>query len=106
MVGLTAEQIRDSRRGSAVDSEADALIRFARKLADNRGRVSRGELQAFRRAGFDDGAIAEVIANVALNIFTNYFNHVAETDIDFPKAETIVDLHEACASTAGCDPTR
>jgi len=37
-------------------------------------------------AGYDDGAVAEVVANVALNLFTNDFNHVAETDIDFPQA--------------------
>ena len=27
-----------------------------------------------------------IVANVALNIFTNYFNHVAETEVDFPAA--------------------
>ncbi len=37
------------------------------------------------RAGFGDDAIAEIVAGVALNIFTNYFNHVADTDIDFPQ---------------------
>lgn len=50
--------------------------------------------------------LAEVVANVALNVFTNYFNHVAETDIDFPKVEPIVDHHEVCASIPGCDETR
>jgi hypothetical protein len=25
------------------------------------------------------------VAHVALNIFTNYFNNVAETEVDFPK---------------------
>jgi uncharacterized peroxidase-related enzyme len=84
-VGLTAEQIRDSRLGTAVDSRADALIRFARKLVDTRGRVPHGDIDGVREAGFDDGTIAEVVANVALNIFTNYFNHVAGTEIDFPK---------------------
>ena len=39
-----------------------------------------------RQAGFTDGEIAEAVAGVALNIFTNYFNHVADPDIDFPKA--------------------
>ena len=106
MVGLTADQIRDSRHGTAIDPKADALIRFARKVVDSKGRVSDGDLQDVRDAGFDDGAIAEVVANVALNIFTNYFNHVAETDIDFPKAEPFVDHHEMCATIPGCDPTR
>jgi uncharacterized peroxidase-related enzyme len=89
MVGLTAEQIRDSRLGTAVDPKADALIRFARAVVETRGRVSTADLDDVREAGFDDGAIAEVVAHVALNVFTNYFNELAETDIDFPKAEAL-----------------
>jgi uncharacterized peroxidase-related enzyme len=106
MVGLTSDQILDSRRGTAIDPKSDAVIRFARKLVDERGRVSDADVAEVRAAGLDDGAIAEVVANVALNIFTNYFNHVAETDIDFPKVEPIVDHHELCASIPGCDETR
>jgi uncharacterized peroxidase-related enzyme len=89
MVGLTAEQIQDSRRGTAVDPKTDALLRFARRVVDARGRVSDSDLDAVREAGFDDGAIAEVVANVALHVFTNYFNNVVETDMDFPKAPAL-----------------
>jgi uncharacterized peroxidase-related enzyme len=88
-VGLTTEQIRDSRQGTAVDSKTDALLRFANQLVQSQGRVTDGDIQAVRQAGFDDGAIAEVVAQVALNIFTNYFNHVAGTDIDFPKVPAL-----------------
>lgn len=105
-VGLTPDQILDSRRGTAIDPKTDAVIGFARKLVDERGVVSDTAVAKVRSAGLDDAAIAEVVANVALNIFTNYFNHVAETDIDFPRVEPIVDHHEACASIPGCDPTR
>ncbi|HJZ54384.1 MAG TPA: carboxymuconolactone decarboxylase family protein [Gemmataceae bacterium] len=89
MVGLTADQIRDSRFGTAVDPKTDALIRFARKVVKTRGRVPDADLDDVREAGFDDGVIAEVVAHVALNVFTNYFNEVAETDIDFPKADAL-----------------
>ena len=89
MVGLTAEQIRDSRLGTAVDPKADALIRFALKVVDARGRVGDGDLDEVRGAGFDDAAIAEVVANVALHVFTNYFNRLAETDLDFPAAPAL-----------------
>jgi uncharacterized peroxidase-related enzyme len=106
MVGLTAEQIMDSRRGTAVDPKAEALVKFARRVVDERGRVSDVDLANARAAGLDDAALAEVVANVALNLFTNYFNHMAETDIDFPKVEPIVDHHEVCASIPGCDETR
>src|SRR5262245_976639 len=86
MVGLTAEQIRDSRLGGAIDPKADALIRFALEVLQARGRVSDAALAEVREAGFDDGTIAEVVAHVALDVFTNYFNNVAQTDVDFPKA--------------------
>jgi uncharacterized peroxidase-related enzyme len=83
-VGLTTEQIRDSRRGTAVDSKTETLIRFACKVMETRGRVTDEDIQNVRAAGFDHGAIAEVVAQVALNIFTNYFNQIARTDLDFP----------------------
>jgi uncharacterized peroxidase-related enzyme len=86
MTGLTAEQIRDSRLGSAVDPKADALIRFALKVVEVRGRVAAADLDEARAAGIDDAAIAEVVANVALHVLTNYFNLVIDTDLDFPKA--------------------
>ncbi len=106
MVGLTAEQIMDSRRGTAVDPKADAIVKFAVRVVEERGRVSDLDLADARLAGLDDAALAEVVANVALNIFTNYFNHVAETDIDFPKAQPIVDHHEVCGAVPGCDENR
>ncbi len=52
------------------------------------------ELDELRRAGVTEAEIVEIFANVALNIFTNYFNHLAGTDIDFP----IVDSKAARAA--------
>ncbi|KAA5537959.1 peroxidase-related enzyme [Roseiconus nitratireducens] len=89
MAGLSTDQIRDARRSSAVDPKSDALVRFASTLVKRRGNVSDEELQELRQHGFTDADITEVVANVALNIFTNYFNHVADTEIDFPKAERL-----------------
>jgi len=44
MVGLSAEQILDSRRGTAVDAKSEAVIKFARHLVDKRRRVSDTDL--------------------------------------------------------------
>ncbi len=66
MAGLTADQIRDSRLGTSVDPKTDALIRFALRVLDARGAVGEADLDEVRGAGFDDAAIAEVVANVAL----------------------------------------
>src|SRR5262249_39593188 len=86
MVGLTDQQVRDSRIGGAIEPKADTLIRFALEVVRTRGRVSGAALDEVREAGFGDGVIAEVVAHVALDVFTNYFNNVAQTDVDFPKA--------------------
>lgn len=89
MVGLSQEQILDSRRGTAIDSKTDAALRFVGQLVDSQGRTSDEDVAALRSAGFDDASIAEIVAHVALNVFTNYFNNVAEPVIDFPKATTL-----------------
>lgn len=85
-VGLTADQVRDSRQATAVDAKSAALLGFARKVVDAHGRVTDADLAAVRAAGWGDAAVAEVVAHVALNVFTNYFNNLADTDLDFPKA--------------------
>jgi uncharacterized peroxidase-related enzyme len=89
MASLTPNQIPDSRLGVAADSKTNSLLQFSRKLLETRGLVSAGDVDAARKAGFTDGEIAEMVACVALNIYTNYFNHVATTDIDFPRADAL-----------------
>jgi hypothetical protein len=51
---------------------------------DQRGGVSDEALERVRAAGWSDGEIIEIIAHVAINVFTNYFNRVAGTEVDFP----------------------
>jgi len=59
---------------------------FARKIVQDRGVVTDEDVEQLRRAGYTDGEIGEIVANVALNLFTNDFNHVAATELDFPAA--------------------
>jgi uncharacterized peroxidase-related enzyme len=82
--GLTPEQIAQARTGGASDAKTAAVLRFARALVQNQGRVSDAELAGLRQADLSEGEIVETVALTVLNIFTNYLNHVAETDIDFP----------------------
>ena len=84
--GLQDNEIEDARRGQAQDTKAAAALTFAESIVENRGNVSDDEISALRTAGFGDGEIA---ANVALNIFSNYFNHVADPVIDFPAAKPL-----------------
>ena len=87
--GLKVDDLEIDRRlnGRASDPKLDAALVFASKIVAKRGFVSDDELAAVRAAGHDDGAIAEIVANVAANLLTNYFNHVAQTEVDFPKVD-------------------
>jgi len=63
-------------------------LRFVHAVIEYRGRVHDEQLASVREAGYSDGQVAEMVALTAANIFTNYFNHVAMTDIDFPVIDT------------------
>ena len=102
-VGLTTEQVRDARSGTAVDSKSNAILKLTTRLVVQRGLVSDSELSAARNAGVTDAEITEVVANTALSLFTNYFNHVAETEVDFPKAEELnFETSNSACSTDSC----
>jgi uncharacterized peroxidase-related enzyme len=81
---LDADEITANREGRSNDAQADAAVRFAANVAHQRGKVSSVELQAVRDAGYSDAQIIEIVQHVALNVWTNYLNNVAETAIDFP----------------------
>lgn len=80
--GLSDEAVKSAREGKGT-----ALAALALKLVENRGFLDDDELATARGKGVSDAQILEVIAHVALNTFTNYVNHVAGTDIDFPEVK-------------------
>lgn len=82
--GLSPAGIEDARHGRATDPKVNAMLTFSRSLVVNRGHVTSSDVELLRRAGVTNGEIVEIVANVALNIFTNYLNQTAETEIDFP----------------------
>ena len=87
MVGLSDEEIADSRRSVSPDRKTEAVLQFASKVVTERGWVSDDDVAALRTVGADDAEVAEIVATVAANIFYNYFNHVADTEVDFPEVE-------------------
>lgn len=82
---LSGDEIDDARDFHAAEPKAAAALRFARRVAEARGRVSDADLASLRAAGFDEAATIEIVVTVALNVLTNYVNNVAQTDVDFPK---------------------
>lgn len=82
--GVSAADMTAAQAGNSSDPQTAAALRFALRLVDARGQVSDADVQALRAAGFDDAHIVEIIAHVALNLFTNYVNVALDVPVDFP----------------------
>ncbi|WP_299394058.1 carboxymuconolactone decarboxylase family protein [Pelagibius sp.] len=87
-LGIGAEELADNLAGRSGDARLAAALDFAAAVTRKRGLVSDEDLAALKQAGHDDAAAVEIVVTVALNLLTNYVNHVAETEIDFPEVST------------------
>lgn len=77
-------ELDSARRGESEDAHVAALLKLSNTIAENAGDVNAIELQAAREAGVSDDEIGEVVANIALNTLTNYFNVLAQVENDWP----------------------
>lgn len=89
MAGLKPDELIDSRRGESADARTAAILKLSGAIVETKGFVGDDVLAEARDAGVTDGEIAEVVAVVVVNIFTNYANHVFDTVVDFPKVEAL-----------------
>jgi uncharacterized peroxidase-related enzyme len=81
---LDDAELAANQAGGSLDPKANAAVRFAVKVTEQRGHVSEADLKAVKDAGYSDAQVIEIVQHVALNTWTNYLNVVAQTDIDFP----------------------
>lgn len=85
--GLSLEQTIAIRADSVdFDPKLAALLVLARQAAANVGAVSDAAWKDALAAGWTDTELTELFAHVAANLFTNYFNHYAGTELDLPAA--------------------
>ncbi len=84
---LDDAEMAANRNGDSSDPKAAAAVKFATRVAQQRGHVSDAELSAVKAAGYSNAEIVEIVLHVALNTLTNYINSVAQTEIDFPKVD-------------------
>jgi uncharacterized peroxidase-related enzyme len=87
---LTDQDIRLARKAAAAEPRANAMLRFTQAVVLQRGEISDAELALVRQAGLSESEIIEIIANIALNIFTNYLNIISKTETDFFMPQTRV----------------
>ncbi|MCF2533245.1 carboxymuconolactone decarboxylase family protein [Yinghuangia soli] len=84
-MGFSADELVGTRKASDADPHVAALLHLTRELVRTRGRVGDDALAEARAAGVTDAELAEVVAHIALNTLSNYFNHLAEPELDFPE---------------------
>ena len=85
MFGLDAAELNAAKRGQSSDDKALAAMTLALAVLRTRGKVDDAAIASARKAGLTDGDLVEVVAHVALNVFTNYLNNLAQTEVDFPR---------------------
>lgn len=83
--GASAEEMAYAQAGKSTDAKTQVVLDFAAKLVRDRAAVSQADVDTVRDAGFSDAEVAEILAHVALNIFTNYTNVAFDVPVDFPK---------------------
>jgi uncharacterized peroxidase-related enzyme len=90
MAGLSQAAIKQIRLGRPTgDAKRDALVRFIRYLQHNSGTVSQDEFAAIKAAGYTDVQLVEISLAIAVIGFTNIFNRINDTTLDFPAAEVV-----------------
>ncbi len=83
-LGMTENDIQSARQGKANDALDNAIAHLAQAITQQRGNISDKTFESAKLAGLDDQLIIEVVANVCMNLLTNYLNHIADTEVDFP----------------------
>jgi uncharacterized peroxidase-related enzyme len=87
LMGMTEDELTRTRDASDADPHAAAVLGLAREIVRTRGRVSDADRDRARAAGVTDAETAEIVAHVALNTLSNYYNHLARPEPDFPEVQ-------------------
>lgn len=83
--GASSAEMSAAQAGQSGDARTAAALAFALKVVEQRAQIADSDVASLREAGFGDEQIVEIMAHVALNIFTNYINVALDIPVDFPK---------------------
>ena len=87
--GFTKEETLAIRRGHSSDAKVDAIVQLAASITLNKGNAEESALNAFYEAGFEEGALMELVGLISTRVFTNYVFALAQIPVDFPLADPI-----------------
>jgi len=87
MSGLNTDTLKRIRAGEPTgDARRDALTGFVRTLQETHGTISQEAYSAIKAAGYRDAQLVEIALAIVIVSFTNLFNRINDTVIDFPRA--------------------
>ena len=81
---VPADELAAARKAQSSDPHVQALLELSNAIASSAGDVPAENIAKARAAGVTDKEIGEVVANIALNTLTNYFNILAGVENDWP----------------------
>jgi uncharacterized peroxidase-related enzyme len=85
LAGVKPDALKQIREGEQTgQAKRDALVGFVRKLAQSSGTISDENFAAIKAAGYSDAQLVEISLAFATTVFTNVFNRINDTEIDFP----------------------
>lgn len=87
--GMHEKEILSARKGQSQDKKWQAILKFCKAIIDKRGTVSDADVQELKNQGVTDKELCEIVLVTNLNMFTNYFNKIINTENDFPPAPNI-----------------
>ena len=85
--GATSADMSAAQAGQSDDPKTAAALRFASRVVEHRAHIAADDVKALHAAGFDDGEVMEIMAHIALNLFTNYVNVAFAVPLDFPQVK-------------------
>lgn len=86
---VSDEDILAARRAASKDAKTTAILKFCERVVEKRGLLDDNSLSELKNSGVTDQELVEIIFVISFNIFTNYFNHIIDPEIDFPAAPSI-----------------
>jgi uncharacterized peroxidase-related enzyme len=84
LLKMSGEELLATRHAEADDPHTAAILRVAESVVREKGRVDDALVAQARAAGVTDAEFAEIVAHIALNTLSNYYNHLAQPELDFP----------------------
>ncbi len=83
-IGISPDELAATQKSHSEDPKTASALRFVDALILQRGRISDSDFADLKSHNWSDEEIGEMVAHVALNVFSNYFNHIAKPELDFP----------------------